>query len=64
MLTTERADRRQARHEREVAAYHDPPGQFVGSLRRELLDRILILNQRHAVAVLAECHGTSTSTGS
>jgi len=28
--------------------------RFVGSLRRELLDRILILNQRHAVAVLAE----------
>jgi hypothetical protein len=24
MLTTERADRWQARHEREVAAYHDP----------------------------------------
>jgi putative transposase len=28
--------------------------RFVGSLRRELLDRILILNKRHAVAVLAE----------
>jgi len=28
--------------------------RFVGSLRRELLDRILILNQRHAAAVLAE----------
>jgi putative transposase len=28
--------------------------RFVGSLRRELLDRILIVNQRHAVAVLAE----------
>ena len=28
--------------------------RFVGSLRRELLDRILILNQHHAVAVLAE----------
>ncbi len=28
--------------------------RFVGSLRRELLDRVLILNQRHAAAVLAE----------
>ena len=28
--------------------------RFVGSLRRELLDRILILNRHHAVAVLAE----------
>ena len=28
--------------------------RFVGSLRRELLDRILIVNQRHAIAVLAE----------
>jgi transposase len=28
--------------------------RFVGSLRRELLDRVLIVNQRHAVAVLAE----------
>jgi putative transposase len=28
--------------------------RFVGSLRRELLDRILILNQRHAAAVLAD----------
>jgi putative transposase len=28
--------------------------RFVGSLRRELLDRILIVNHRHAVAVLAE----------
>jgi transposase InsO family protein len=28
--------------------------RFIGSLRRELLDRILIVNQRHAVAVLAE----------
>ena len=28
--------------------------RFVGSLRRELLDRILIVNERHAVAVLAE----------
>jgi hypothetical protein len=26
--------------------------RFVGSVRRELLDRILIINQRHAVAVL------------
>jgi transposase InsO family protein len=28
--------------------------RFVGSLRRELLDRILIVNREHAVAVLAE----------
>jgi putative transposase len=28
--------------------------RFVGSIRRELLDRILIINQRHAVAVLGE----------
>jgi transposase InsO family protein len=28
--------------------------RFVGSLRRELLDRVLIVNQRHAAAVLAE----------
>ena len=28
--------------------------RFVGSIRRELLDRILIINQRHAAAVLRE----------
>jgi transposase InsO family protein len=28
--------------------------RFVGSVRRELLDRILILNQPHAAAVLTE----------
>ena len=28
--------------------------RFVGSIRRELLDRILIINQRHAAAVLGE----------
>jgi transposase InsO family protein len=28
--------------------------RFVGSVRRELLDRILIINQRHAAAALAE----------
>ena len=28
--------------------------RFVGSIRRELLDRLLILNQRHAAAVLHE----------
>ena len=28
--------------------------RFVGSIRRELLDRVLIINQRHAAAVLAE----------
>jgi putative transposase len=32
--------------------------RFVGTIRRELLDRILIINQRHAAAVLRqyECH--------
>ena len=32
--------------------------RFVGTIRRELLDRILIVNQRHAAAVLHEyeCH--------
>jgi putative transposase len=28
--------------------------RFIGSIRRELLDRILILNQRHATAALSE----------
>ena len=28
--------------------------RFVGTLRRELLDRVLIINQRHAAAVLRE----------
>jgi transposase InsO family protein len=28
--------------------------RFVGSIRRELLDRILIINQRHATTVLSE----------
>ena len=28
--------------------------RFVGAVRRELLDRILIINQRHAAAVLHE----------
>ena len=28
--------------------------RFVGSLRRELLDRILIVNERHAAAVLRQ----------
>ena len=32
--------------------------RFVGTIRRELLDRLLIINQRHAAAVLREfqCH--------
>ena len=28
--------------------------RFVGTIRRELLDRILIINQRHAAAVLRQ----------
>lgn len=28
--------------------------RFVGSIRRELLDRILLINQHHAATVLAE----------
>jgi putative transposase len=28
--------------------------RFVGTIRRELLDRLLIMNQRHATAVLRE----------
>ena len=28
--------------------------RFVGTVRRELLDRLLIINQRHAAAVLRE----------
>ena len=31
--------------------------RFVGSIRRELLDRILIINQHHAVSVMAEYEG-------
>jgi putative transposase len=31
--------------------------RFIGSIRRELLDRILIINQRHAAAVLTEYEG-------
>jgi hypothetical protein len=30
------------------------PERFVGTVRRELLDRLLIINQRHAAAVLRE----------
>src|SRR5204863_5267502 len=35
--------------------------RFVGSIRRELLDRTLIINQRHATTVLSEyqCHYNS-----
>jgi hypothetical protein len=36
--------------------------RFVGGLRRELLDRILIVNRRHAAAVLAEYERHSTNT--
>jgi len=31
--------------------------RFVGTIRRELLDRILILNRRHAAVVLHEFEG-------
>jgi putative transposase len=38
--------------------------QFLGSIRRELLDRILIINARHAAAVLHEYEPPfSTPTG-
>jgi putative transposase len=43
--------------------------RFVGSIRRELLDRILIVNQRHATAVLSEyqdhfnCHRPHRALG-
>ena len=35
--------------------------RFVGSIRRELLDRILIINQRHAAAVLERVRRTTTT---
>ena len=37
--------------------------RFVGSIRRELLDRLLIINQRHAAAVLREFNAITTITG-
>ena len=37
--------------------------RFVGTVRRELLDRLLIINQRHAAAVLREFEATTTITG-
>ena len=33
--------------------------RFVGTIRRELLDRLLIINQRHAAAVLARVRRTN-----
>ena len=36
--------------------------RFVGSIRRELLDRLLSINQRHAAAVLGEFSTTTTTT--
>jgi putative transposase len=47
----------QARTERWVLARHR-----VGSVRRELLDRILIMNERHLRTVLAE-YETHFNTG-
>jgi hypothetical protein len=37
--------------------------RWVGSVRRELLDRILIMNARHLRKVLVEYGPTSTGTG-
>ena len=37
--------------------------RFVGSIRRELLDRILIINQRHAASVLRQYSTITTITG-
>jgi hypothetical protein len=37
--------------------------RFVGSVRRELLNRILVTNQRHATAVLTEYTEHYTATG-
>ena len=36
--------------------------RFVGTIRRELLDRLLIINQRHAAAVLKSSSGITTIT--
>jgi putative transposase len=37
--------------------------RWIGTVRRELLDRMLILNQRQLETVLAEYVATSTPTG-
>ena len=37
--------------------------RFVGSIRRELLDRTLIINQRHAASVMASTSTTTTPIG-
>ena len=40
---------------------HPHAERFVGSVRRELLDRILVINQRHAATMLTESTPSTTT---